>query len=147
MKIQFILSLCIVLLGLAGCSDEPTVAISTKDLEKITMKLVDQQEEENGIRYTVKLVNGSKSVIKENDIFLSYPLKLKNGIKGNDFKVEGEGNKLDIEPDEEVTLPFFAPNEGIDQSKLAMKEPDIKMHGYLEKVDGSHFFTRGGSLN
>lgn len=146
MKI-LLLPLCFIMLGLAGCSDEPSAKITTDDLEEITLKLVDQKEEEDGMRYTVELVNGSEFVLKQNTIFLSYPIKVKNGFKGNSFKVEGEGNKLDIEPDEEVTIEFFAPNEGLNESKLSMEVPDIQMKGYLEKVDGDHFFSKGGSLD
>ena len=86
-------------------------------------------------------------MIKENDIFLSYPVTIINGAMGNDFKVQGEGNKLDVQPHEEVTIVFFTLNVGINQSKLVMEEPDIMMQGYLDKMEASHFFTLGSSLN
>ncbi|PGS46506.1 hypothetical protein [Bacillus sp. AFS041924] len=86
-------------------------------------------------------------VIKQNNIYVSFPIELnENAHKGNEYKIEVKGNKLDIQPGEEYTLNVIMPMEGIDKSVLALDTPSYELKEYLEKVDNKHLFSIGGAL-
>ncbi len=139
------------MLLLVGCNNNQKLKITAKDLEDIKVELVKKEEEENGINenginYTLKLKNKSDFIIKQNNVYLSYPIKIDGGKKGNDFKVEAEGNRLNIDPDEEVTLNVYIPHEGLLPSNLLIDKPKIEIKGFLEQVDKKHIFNIYQSL-
>lgn len=137
----------LILVLLAGCVNEQKA--TTSDYKKIRLELIKKETLEEGILYSIKLINGSDFVIKQNNVFVSYPIRIKkDAFKGNEYKVEANGNKLDIKPGEEIVLDVFMPFEGIgDKSLLAIDKPNIHLTGYLEKVDNKHRFSIGGELN
>lgn len=134
------------MLLLVGCNNNQNLKITAKDLEDIKVELVEKEEEHNGVNYTLKLKNKSDFIIKQNNVYLSYPIKIDGGQKGNDFKVEAEGNKLNIDPDEEVTLYIHTPHEGLLPSNLLIDKPKIEIKGFLEQVDKEHIFNIYRSL-
>lgn len=62
------------------------------------------------------------------------------------FKVEATGNKLNINPNEEVTLYVFIPIEDyVNNQGLIMDKPYYHMKGYLGEVSElNHFENSGG---
>lgn len=133
---------------MTGCVKENKVPVSTNHLEKIKLELINKQTSKEGILYSIKLINGTDFVIKQNNVFVSFPIKTsQSSYKGNAYKVEARGNKLDIRPGEKITLDVFMPFEGIgDKSLLGIDNPSIQLIGYLEKVDNKHKFSIGGAL-
>lgn len=143
LKTKFISIMFLILLLLTGCVKE----IKLKDIEKIKVVLVKKETRPGIIIYKMKLINGSDFVIKQNNIYVSFPIELnENAHKGNEYKIEVKGNKLDIQPGEEYTLNVIMPMEGIDKSVLALDTPSYELKGYLEKVDNKHLFSVGGAL-
>ncbi|MBU8854902.1 hypothetical protein C2I27_16195 [Priestia megaterium] len=139
----------LVLLALAivfsGCSKEEGKA-PLQELQKIHINVIKEQKMKQGISYEMELVNKSDLTIKQNNVFLSYPLKMKNGYSDNEFKVLAEGNKLNIKPKQKVKLTAFLPYKGINKEVLAIDEPDVKCIGYWNEIDDYHQFSFGGSL-
>lgn len=80
-------------------------------------------------------------MIKQNNVFGE------NAYKGNEYKVEAKGNKLDIQPGEKDTLNVFMPFEGMgDQSLLGIDNPIIQLKGFMEVIDDKHQLTTVGAL-
>ncbi|RDZ13826.1 hypothetical protein C3744_14900 [Priestia megaterium] len=129
----------------AGRSKEEGKA-PLRELEKIRINVIKEQKMKQGISYEMELLNKSDLTIKQNNVFLSYPLKIKNGYSENKFKVLAEGNKLNIKPKQKVKLTAFLPYKGINKEALAIDEPDVKCIGYWNKIDDYHQFSFGGSL-
>ncbi|WP_088102916.1 hypothetical protein [Halalkalibacter urbisdiaboli] len=130
---------------IVGCSNKPDITV--EDIEKIQLELVETQTMENGTEYHIRLLNGSDYVIKQNTVHFEYPIKLDNGIKENNYKIEAINNRLNIQPDEEVMLYVFAPFEGMpEKGTLAMDEPSVMVTGYLEEVNEEYMFSKGGTL-
>ncbi|CRK83412.1 hypothetical protein [Neobacillus massiliamazoniensis] len=148
MKIKHLSVMLLTLALLAGCVNENKVAISPNEVNKISWGFIEKQTMEGVIVYSIKLINGSDSVIKQNNVFVSYPIiTTTNVIKSNEYKVEVKGNKLDIQPGETITLKAFMPLEGMgDKSLLRIDDPRIQINGYLDKVDNNHKFSNGGYL-
>lgn len=118
-------------------------------MKKIKLELVEQENLEDGISYSIKLINNSDYVIKQNNVYVSFPIKQDERFyKGNDYKVEADGNKLDIQPGENITLRVFMPFRGIvDKTLVETDNPNIQLMGYLQTVDKKNYFTVGGALN
>lgn len=148
LKIKYLSLILLTFIIMTGCVKENKVAVSTKHLEKIKLELIKKQTSKEGILYYIKLINGSDFVIKQSNVFVSFPIKIsQSGYKGNEYKVEAKGNKLDIKPGEKITLDVFMPFEGIgDKSLLGIDNPSIQLIGYLESVDNKHKFSIGGDL-
>ncbi|GGI17975.1 hypothetical protein [Gottfriedia solisilvae] len=143
MKIKFMSILILMVFLLTGCTQE----IKLNDIEKIKVELVKKEKRPGIIIYTIKLINGSDYVLKQNNVYVSFPIEInQNAHKGNEYKVEVKGNKLDIQPGEEYTMHVIMPLEGIDKSVLALDTPSYELKGYLEKVDNKHLFSVGGAL-
>ncbi|WP_140457132.1 hypothetical protein [Priestia megaterium] len=142
-KLFFVIILIFILL--LGCSNEKA---STSDYSNIKLKLIKEEKVGKGIAYEVKLTNNSKSILKQNNVYVYYPIKKRANVYGNNpYKVEAEGNKLDIKPGEKVNLYIYMPLEGIqNQSLIETKKPVIQLKGYLDTVDSKHRFSMGGDL-
>lgn len=147
LNLKLLLSVILTLVLLAGCVSEKKITVN--DMEKIKLDLIEQKTLEEGISYSIRLTNGSDYVIKQNTVFVSFPLKHgESAYKGNEYTVEATGNKLDIQPEEKITLNVFMPFEGMgDKSLLGIDNPNIQLKGYMHTVDEEHHFTTGGSLN
>jgi hypothetical protein len=75
--------------------------------KKVHIKLISNQDLPEGKAFGLKLINGSKFTIKQNSVYVSFPIKTQNGSRSNKFKVEADGNRLDIKPGEEVILNVY----------------------------------------
>ncbi|WP_433594877.1 hypothetical protein [Lysinibacillus xylanilyticus] len=146
MNLKLLSSFILTLVLLGGCVSEQNITVD--DIKNIKLELIEQQTFEEGISYSIKLTNGSDYVIKQNTVFVSFPIKHgESAYKGNEYTVEAKGNKLDIQQGEKITLNVFMPYEGMgDKSLLGLDNPNIQIKGYLHTIDEEHHFTTGGSL-
>lgn len=101
------------------------------------------QQSSIGTQYAILMKNTSRFLIKQNTVYISYPIINGNSITMNKYKVETTGNKLDIEPDEKVELSVFMPYQG-DQ---IIDKVCYEIEGYFEKVDNLNHFEQSGSLD
>jgi hypothetical protein len=91
--------------------------------------------------YTFKVHNESKYIIKQNTIYMYFNIKTPNEDKENPFKIETEGNKLNIKPNEQFIITATVPKTDVLQTNLLdMEHPEIEMKGYVEEVSDSHLF-------
>lgn len=148
LKIKHLLIALLTFVLFTGCVNENKASVSTNDYKKIRIELVKKEAIKEGNLYTLKLINNSDFVIKQNNVFVTYPLKInENAYKGNEYKVEAKGNKLDIQPGEKITLSVFMPFEGLgDKTMFALDNPSYQLKGFLENVDSKHHFSVGGDL-
>ncbi|AGA68234.1 hypothetical protein Desdi_0707 [Desulfitobacterium dichloroeliminans LMG P-21439] len=149
-KRKITLVLMTLIIGLStviiGCSNINSNQLP-EEMDKIKLEVVSKSELPEGINYAIKLKNGSSFTIKQNTVYISYPVN--NGSSGymaNQAKVQAEGNKLDIRPGEEIALSVFIPNvfdsEKVDQNRL-----QYEIEGYINEVkDSNHFGQSGGDL-
>ena len=143
LNLKLLLSFILTLVLLAGCVSEKKITVN--DMGKIKLDLIEQKTLEEGISYSIKLTNGSDYVVKQNTVFVYFPIKPSGS--SNKYTVEATGNKLDIQPEEKITLNVFMPFEGMgDKSLLEIDNPVIQLKGYMHTVDEEHHFTTGGSL-
>ena len=114
------------------------------DIDKIIIKELSRTDFPTGISYSFNLRNNTGHTIKQNAVYLSFPIKVPNGEQGNHFKVEAVGNKIDIQPNEEVSLTFFCQREDYVNS-LDIEHPNLFVKGYFDSVSvGTHFEKSGG---
>jgi hypothetical protein len=79
-------------------------------------------------------------VIKQNNVFLRFPVK-------NNFKIKALGNKLNIKPKEEVVLIVLAPKKEYERNEnLDVNHPYIEIEGYLDKLSGINQFSKWDSI-
>lgn len=118
-----------------------------EEMDKIKLEVVSKSELPEGIGYAIKLKNGSSFLIKQNTVYISYPVR--NGNSGyiiNKAKVEAVGNKLDIRPGEEIMLNAFIP-DAFDSEKVDQYRLQYEIKGYIKEVkDSNHFEQSGGDL-
>lgn len=138
------ISLGVITIGCSRISANP----QPEDMDKIKLEIVSKSELPEGTSYAIKLKNGSSFLIKQNSVYVSYPVRNgNNGYTSNKAKVEAVGNKLDIRPGEEITLSAFIPNvfesDKVDQHRL-----QYEIKGYINEVkDLSHFGQSGDDLS
>lgn len=124
------------------------IPISSQEIDQITLEIIDRSELPEGIAYTIKLTNSSKHTIKQNNVYISYPFKIANGTKGNDFKVEAKNNKLNIKPDEEIILSAFTPIEEYEgNTKLNTEECYLEIKGYIDEMKEENYFGKTHGTN
>ncbi|MGG4345710.1 hypothetical protein [Paenibacillus lautus] len=142
-KPVFIISVILCLLISVSCSNNNEV--TTDDIDNISLELVEQKEELNGKIFTLKLHNKSGHIIVQNNVYLSFPIKIENGSKGNDFKIEARNNKLNIDPGEEILLTVFAPKEMYEGNhNIDLEAPHIEIKGFFNEVTESNQFNMIG---
>ncbi|MDQ0914581.1 hypothetical protein [Paenibacillus sp. V4I5] len=136
-----LLSLLIILV-LSGCQNDE---ISVAQLDNIKLEIVNKTNQPEGVSYSIKLTNESGHVIKQNNIYLSFPLKTQdNGILGNTFKIEATGNKLNIKDNEELIVNVFALKKGYEgNSNLDLDQPYVEIKGYIDEMKGENMFHTG----
>lgn len=101
------------------------------------------QQSSTGVQYAILMKNTSGLLIKQNTVYISYPIINGNSTTMNRYKVETTGNKLDIEPDEEVELSVFMPY----QEAQIIDKVCYEIEGYFEKVENLNHFEQSGSLD
>ncbi|TCZ69134.1 hypothetical protein E0485_24000 [Paenibacillus albiflavus] len=139
----FTIFLSILITFTVSCSNDEKN--TPNDIDNIRLEMTEQREDQNGMIYTLRLQNKSKQVIKQNNVYLSFPIKIENGWKGNEFKIEAKNNKLNIKPGEEILLSVTVPSEmykGI--NNIDLKNPNIEIKGYINEVTELNQFHIGG---
>lgn len=125
-----------------------SIQITTEDIDKIIIEPVSKKEEKGNYLYFFKLKNESPYLIKQNTVYLSYSIETKNGSKGNRFKVEAAGNKLDIHSGEEVLLGVFASKDGMGTlGTLMLDNPYIEIKGYFNDITIENSFGTSKQLD
>lgn len=111
----------------------------------ISIKIANTQHMSTGTVYTIIMKNTSGLLIKQNSVYISYPIKLTNS---NKCKVEATGNKLDIKPGDAVTLNVFIPIENYRDNKyIDSNRPQYEVSGYLNEVIPMNHFGQSGGLS
>jgi hypothetical protein len=132
----------LVILGLSGCQK-----VSIAQVDNIKLELISTTNQPEGISYSIKLTNKSGHIIKQNNIYLSFPLKTQNGIQGNPFKIETNGNKLNIKDNEELIVNAFAPKKGYEgNSNLDLDHPSVEIKGYIDQMKSENIFNIGQGM-
>ena len=146
MKIKLFFLMLLTFTFLISCSNQKATKEPYSDIK---LELIKEQKLDKGISYEIKLINNSNAVLKQNNVYVYYPIEKRENVYGNNpYKVEAEGNKLDIKPGEKVTLNVFMPLLGIqDQSNIETKKPVIQLKGYLDEVNNENRFSIGGDLH
>ncbi|WP_379320288.1 hypothetical protein [Paenibacillus puldeungensis] len=140
-----LLFIILVVLLCASCTNNHEIKVTHEDIDDISLTLDSKSESSNGLNFVLKLQNNSRYIIKQNNVNLSFPIKIDNGTKGNDFKIESKGNKLDIHPGEELFLTVFAPMEMYEgNNNIDLDNPYIEINGYINEVEGIMHFHKGG---
>jgi hypothetical protein len=128
----------------SGCSK---TQVTSNELDKIQIKLISTSIMPDGTAYALKLVNNSAYVIKQNNVYLSYPIKIDHGSTSNHCKVEAQNNKINIKPKQQVLLNIFMQKcdyQGNDQ--LMSENPEIEFTGYFSQVAELNHFQKSGPL-
>ncbi|MDP5274976.1 hypothetical protein [Chengkuizengella axinellae] len=141
MKIKSIIVYIFISISLfTGCAKDEFVA-TLNDIQSIKIELIEKVELKDGVSYSIKLINESEFNLKQNNVYLSYPIKTERGSSGNEFKVEATGNRTNIEPNEQIILNLFTPFEGMSDPNLLIETPYIEINGYFDEVDDKNLFT------
>ncbi|SHJ80255.1 hypothetical protein SAMN02745751_03413, partial [Dethiosulfatibacter aminovorans DSM 17477] len=125
-KIRLKVLVCFLLLiicSITGCSDklsQDRIDTMHEEIEKIRIEVVNESILNNGISYSLKLINDCDYVIAQNNVYLSFPVTNANNTKwsSSEWKVEADGNKLNIEPGQEVLLNVFMSDEFFKYNEL-----------------------------
>ncbi|WP_432402171.1 hypothetical protein [Wukongibacter sp. M2B1] len=137
-----LLSLLInIVIFFSGC--ERTVKETEEAVNNINVVLINKSILPGGIAYKLKLVNDSKHQIKQNSVYLSFPLKTENGYISNRCKVEATNNKLDISPKEEIILDVFMQIGNYKNNDLLITDkPEVEISGYLIELKPEYHFQK-----
>lgn len=142
-----IVFLTLLIFILTGCSSKSANNNVEKDsLDNIKLKITSTKQFPQGMDYSIMLKNGSQSIIKQNDVYISFPINNGNGDSTNKAKIEAEGNKLDIRPGEEVLLNAFIPVEYYESKKIDKNNPWYEIKGYINKVNDLNHFEKSGAF-
>lgn len=115
-------------------------------LDKITLEITAKSVSPQGIDYSLNLENGCQSLIKQNNVYISFPIINGNGSTMNKAKIEAVGNKLDIQPGEKVSLNVFIPTEYYVSAKIDKNRPQYEIKGYINDVKDSNHFEKSGDF-
>lgn len=131
---------------IVGCNEAPK--ITPKELEKITVEMIEKKNTADGKFYSLKLSNNSKYTITQNNVYVSYNIKIEKGEKGNDFKVLTRNNRLHIKPNEAVILTANVPKEMYEGNQyINIDEPYVDIMGYIVELKGERMFHSSGPLH
>jgi hypothetical protein len=137
--ILFVLVLTVIILG--GCNN--IEQFTAEDNDNIILDLKAQIKDLYGINYTISIENESRHVIKQNNVYLIFPIKTEMGSNSNEFKIEARENRLDIKPGEELILTVFAPKEIYEgNTNIDIENPIIQINGYINEVTHMNYFSK-----
>lgn len=127
MKNMILLGISVVLfMGTVGCSQ--ALHFTLDDVEKVSIEIIEERSTEDGISYTLKLMNQSK-------------------YTSTDVRIITRNNRLDIKPNEEVLLTAHVPKEIYEGNPLIhIDRPYAEIVGYFEEVENERRFTHYGPL-
>ena len=140
-----LIGICIALFS-TGCSSTK-VNSYPEEIEKIKLEIVTKTKLPEGIVYSIKMTNGSSFLIKQNNVYISYPFRTGENSKSlNKAKIETEGNKLDIRPGDEVILNAFIPTGIFNSDKVDLGVLQYEIKGYIREVKDINRFGRLGDV-
>lgn len=143
--IIILISSCITLM-FSGCTSAKVTNLP-EELEKIKLEVVKKSVLPEGIFYSIKLTNGSSFIIKQNNVYVSYPMNIgKNAKSLNKAKIEAEGNKIDIRPGDEIILNAFIPDGIFNSDKVDLSVLQYEIKGYIGEVEDINRFGRLGNV-
>lgn len=145
-----ILSLLLLISTNIAKKDEKEAIYFTSDtVDRIEIQLISQKDMPSGRAYTIQMTNRSDMTIKQNVLYLSFPLISADGKieSTNPFKIEMTGNRLDILPGDTVSLHAYIALEAM-SDKIFTKElkADIEIVGYFEEVTENTRFMKSAPL-
>jgi hypothetical protein len=146
LQYSLIIAVGLSLLIVAGCARN-NKAIKPADTEGIKISLVSAKEMPSGTAYSLRLTNDTSNTIKQNSVYINYPINTHSVTTTNKCKVEATNNKLDIKPGETLLLSAFMPLEDYQNNKyLDRKHPQFEISGYINDLTPVNSFTRSGNL-
>lgn len=146
-RIPLLLSLLVCcVLGILGCNTMDTQVMPVSVIDKIDLEIVGVKEMPSGILYRIMLTNDSDYTIKQNAVYLSYPIiKEKNAIK-NVCKVETTYNRLNIKAGDSIMLKCLVTKENYENNPLLdIQHPNLEIKGYMKEVNEINHFEKSVS--
>jgi hypothetical protein len=137
----------------SGCSNDTSqdeINDMSDEIEKIRIEVVKESILKDGISYSLKLINNSNHVIVQNNVYIGFPVtnKEKSIWSSSDWKVEAKGNKLNIEPGQEIPLNAYLSDEFFKYNELiCLDRPEVEIKGYLDNMNSMNQFHKGGSIH
>ena len=150
---MIVLALILLMSFASGCSTDTSqdeINDMSNEIEKIRIEVVNESILQDGISYSLKLVNNSNHVIVQNNVYISFPVtnKEKTIWSSSDWKVEAKGNRLNIEPGKEVMLNAYLSDEFFKYNELiCLDRPEVEIKGYLDNMNSMNQFHKGGSIH
>lgn len=141
--VKFVLWCCLVLtLGYQITKTEHINANEkSPNVPKISIKLVQKKRNPHNTIYTFRLQNESNQIIKQSSVYLRYNELTGQSIKRCPFKIEAMGNKLNIKPNETITLKVPVPKEtGLHSNWTDVKQLELEVVGYIKNVSNEYRF-------
>ncbi len=140
-----LVGICIALIS-TSCSSTKVTSLS-EELDKIKLEVVTKSELPEGIAYSIRLTNDSSYLIKQNNVYISYPLRTGKNINSlNSAKIEAEGNKVDIRSGDEVILNAYIPAGVFNSDKVDLNILQYELKGYIGEVKDINRFARLGDV-
>ncbi|EGQ26509.1 hypothetical protein HMPREF9372_1436 [Sporosarcina newyorkensis 2681] len=90
--------------------------------------------------------NGTKRLIREGVIFLSFNIQNENGIAGNEFKQSWRLGE-DVKPGQRMEISMTADTRIFDQEKINFNYISLELIGYLDDLEPRNLFHVGQSNN
>lgn len=136
MKKLKLLLFIILSMTLTACSSSEET-LKKFDVDKISFEITDQFENSSTIAYTIKVTNNTEVLISYLDLYLSFPLIIGNGTKGNSYVTIGMplDNTIILEKGESLEFGLNAPldTEFMNLDAIDSEHPSIELRGYVNK--------------
>lgn len=129
--------------------EEEAIHVTFDTVDRIEIKLVSEKDMPSGRAYTIQMTNKSDLTIKQNVLYLSFPLISADGKRESTdpFKIETTGNRLDILSSDTVNLHAYIPLEAMpDEIFTEGLQPYMEIVGYFEEVTENTRFMKSGPL-
>ncbi|MEO4054843.1 hypothetical protein [Solibacillus sp. CAU 1738] len=133
MLVVCFLMINLVLLGGCTTNERDKVLEKFDDSKIIFSKFTEDTAGMNFKTYSVTLTNNNELPLKYLDLYFSYPILEDNGSKGNTFFVIGLPSETSVElnANKSITYTFAVNLASLDIQKVDMKNPSLKLRGYI----------------
>jgi len=124
--------------------------IHSNFLDRVSIEVISESVLPEGIKYNFMLKNESEHVIVQNNVYVSFPITNIDRSKFvmNKSKVEATGNRINIEPGDEVTISAFIPKENFKDNKhICSEKPQLELKGYMNTIDEVNHFEMSGDVS
>jgi hypothetical protein len=147
---KILLVFCITLLGslfLAACSMDK--GERGKEIDKVVVTKFEKESNQGVSVYKIRIKNNSNYILVQNTVYFYFDLKDNKEKKGDVFKAEAVGNKLNIKPGEELDLSVTIPdkNNGLQMELLDIENPHLEMKGYIKDFSEDNRFHKTLSID